>query len=135
MIAAPSSASQRVASGGARIASATIHGPASVRPGRKVRLVVSGFRSHARVRVQFGVLPIQNCCVSYVIPSIHRPGFLIPQDGRRTITVSMPGRWAQCVASSCASPDWHYFRRGQHIFVAVFTDTDADYVQYFATVS
>jgi hypothetical protein len=106
-----------------------------VRPGKPVKLVVSGFRAGARVRVQFGVRPIRNCCVSYVIPPIHRPGFLIPRSGGRTITVTMPYRWAQCVATGCPSPDWHNFRRGQHIFVAVFSENVNGYAQYFATVS
>lgn len=139
VLAAPTSAAQpahrSARAGHAAIAGANVRGPSAVRPGTAVKLFVSGFRSQSRVRVQFGVRPIRNCCVTDVIPSIHRPGFLIPRTGKRTITVTMPRRWAQCVSSQCPSPDWHYFRRGQPIFVAVYAETVAGYAQYFATVA
>jgi len=116
--------------------SARIRGPRKVHIGRRVTLVVSGFPPQSRIRVQFGVYtsPPANCCVSAVIPQISRRGFLIGKTGTRALTVLVPRRWAQCVAASCATPDWHRYRKGQRIFVAAFTDNDAVFAKYLATV-
>jgi hypothetical protein len=65
-----------------RISVAAVRGPRRVRPGKRVRLLVSGFPRGSRVRVQFGVLPIPNCCVSYVIPGMHHPGFFMGATGQ-----------------------------------------------------
>jgi len=113
---------------------ARIRGSRKLHPGRRVALVVSGFPPHSRIRIQFGRDTSANCCVSAVIPQIKKRGFLIGETGTRSLTVVMPRRWAQCVASSCLTPDWHRYRTGQRIFVAAFTDSDAVFAKYLATV-
>jgi hypothetical protein len=111
---------------------ATVRGPGVVRPGHRVRILLSGFRPGSRVRIQFGVYPADatlNCCVSYVQPLYGHPGFKINGEGRRTIVVVMPRRWAQCVATGCPSPGWRSYRPGQRVSVAAVSDYDySDYV-------
>jgi hypothetical protein len=116
---------------------ATVRGPLAVRPGGRVRIILSGFTPSSRVRVQFGVYfhPVRNCCVSDVFPSPARPGILIGSSGRRVLTVVMPRRWSQCVTAACPTPEWCRYRSGQRVFVAAFNSEDSQYAQHLARVS
>lgn len=117
--------------------SPTVHGPSAVQPGGRVRISLSGFTPGSRVQIQFGVYfePVRNCCVSAIFPRYPHAGILIGPSGRRTLVVKMARRWAQCVAASCPTPDWHPYRAGQRVYIAAFNSTDSQYAQHLARVA
>lgn len=78
---------------------------------------------------------MRNCCVSDVFPSFAKPGILIGAGGRRVLTVVMPRRWAQCVATVCTTPEWRRYHPGQQVFIAAFNDDDDQYAQHLARIS
>jgi hypothetical protein len=111
---------------GADVAEArtTITVPKVVTPGRTVTLRATGFAAGAAVRVQWGVYtqPPANCCVSTVVPPDSRPGFQLDSTGAGVLRVRVPRAYARCVSAICRNPNWARFKRGQRIYVFVFTD-------------
>ena len=93
-------------------------------PGKKVKVKVRGFNRRDRVRYQFGIEsdPPANCCVSKSKPRRGKPGILLDRRGSLKLKVRMPKRYAQCVGVNCSSPNWQRYRRGDEVFLSVYTD-------------
>ncbi|MFI4991569.1 MAG: hypothetical protein ACHQHO_11750 [Solirubrobacterales bacterium] len=98
---------------------------------------IAGFPPGSRVRVQLASFRARryNCCVSTTYPSIVRAGIFVPASGEVAIRWHVPTEYAQCVASSCTSPDYKRFKRGEAVAVDVATEDDTAFSEARATVA
>lgn len=110
--------------------------PKRVQPGRRMRVIVSGFPSGARIRFQFGRYfnPPANCCASKPFPAVGKPGIPVNESGQLTTGIRMPRRYAKCVSSTCADPQWRRYRPGQRVYLGVIGDNDTGYASDLARV-
>lgn len=115
---------------------ARVTAPARLTPGRTVIVRIAGFPPGSRVRVQLASSRARryNCCVSTTFPSVRRAGISVPTSGAVAIRWRVPTEYAQCVASSCTSPDFKRFKRGEAVAVDVATEEDTVFAEARATV-
>lgn len=116
---------------------ARVTAPVRLRPGRTVIVHTAGFPPGSFIRVQLASFRARryNCCVSTTYPSVRRAGIFVPASGEVAIRWRVPTEYAQCVASSCTSPDYKRFKPGEAVAVDVATEDDTAFAEARATVA